>query len=93
MWGWDVREGSGGTSGEWGVRMTEELLTSQEHKVIADAAQLWNDLCDIVGDGDSRDADLQEFYMSIHAIQRGVMKQAAARAYPDKYRLLGEVIK
>lgn len=72
--------------------MSTELLTPQEHKAIDDAGKLWNDLSAIVGNGVTRQADLGEFYLSIHAIQRGVMKQAAARAYPDRYRLLGEVI-
>lgn len=72
--------------------MYKELLTELEHEAIEDAGKLWNKLNTIVGNDETRSDDLAEFYTAIHAIQRGVMKQAAARAYPDKYRLLGETI-
>lgn len=68
------------------------MLTDQEHAAIEAAGQLWNALCRIVGDGPSRAGDLDELRFHIHGIQRAVMKQAAARAYPDRYRLLGEVL-
>jgi hypothetical protein len=66
------------------------LLTPDEYQAIHDAGQLWNLLCKIVGSGPSRDGDLRELVAHIHGIQRAVMKQAAARAYPDRYRLLGD---
>ena len=68
------------------------LLTEDEHRALADSAQLWNLLCTIVGHGPTRNGDLNELSTHIHAIQRTVMKQAAARAYPDRYRLLGGVV-
>lgn len=68
------------------------LLTEQEHAAIDAAGALWNQLCSIAGHGPTRALDLDELAAHIHAIQRAVMKQAAARAYPDRYRLLGEAL-
>jgi hypothetical protein len=44
----------------------------------------------IVGWGRTRDHDLGEAIDKIHQLQNMVLAQAAARAYPDRYRLLGE---
>lgn len=66
-----------------------ELLTPAEHDAIAMAGQLWNQLCAITENGPAREGDLRELCFHIHGIQRAVLKQAAARAYPDLYRLLG----
>lgn len=66
-----------------------DLLTPAEHDAVAMAAELWNHLQAIVADGPSRAGDLSELIFHVHAIQRAVLKQAAARAYPDLYRLLG----
>jgi hypothetical protein len=71
---------------------TEATLTDDEHQAVALTAELWNLLCTIVDDGPSRDGDLAELCHHIHAIQRTVLAQAAARAYPGRYRLLGSVI-
>jgi hypothetical protein len=46
----------------------------------------------IVANGPTRTEDLAELTAAIHVIQRTVMAQAAARAYPGEFRLLGEVI-
>lgn len=68
-----------------------ELLTEAEHRAVALAAELWNLLCmDVVGRGRSRSGDLSELCAHIHAIQQAVLSQAAARAYPERYRLLGD---
>lgn len=72
-----------------GQPLVAELLTPAEHAAVAKAGELWNDLCAIVADGPARAGDLSELIFHIHAIQRAVLKQAAARAYPDLYRLLG----
>lgn len=67
-----------------------ELLTEAEHRAMDLTAELWNLLCkDVIGRGPSRAGDLRELIGHIHAIQHTVMSQAAARAYPDRYRLLG----
>lgn len=68
-----------------------DALTDREQAVLNLTAELWNELCAVVGDGPTRDADLMELCAHIHAIQHSVMAQAAARAYPDTYRLLGQV--
>lgn len=69
-----------------------ELLAPLEFKVIADLGQVWNDLCQIVDSGPTRDADLAEAVHHIHALQKMIMGQAAARAYPSTFRLLGGMI-
>lgn len=66
-----------------------ELLTDDEHRAVQLAGELWNLLCRIVDHGSTRAADLREIVAHVHAIQHAVMSQAAARAYPDQYRLLG----
>jgi len=65
------------------------VLTDRERDIIHDAGQLWNDICTAIPDGPTRDADLLELIGAIHLVQRYFMGQAAARAYPDQYRLLG----
>jgi len=68
-------------------------LTPAEQDAMAMTAELWNLIVrDVVGNGASRDQDLAELAAPIHAIQHMVMAQAAARAYPDQYRLVGEVL-
>jgi len=44
----------------------------------------------IIGRGPTGEQDLSEFVIHLHAIQNMILAQAAARAYPDTYRLLGE---
>lgn len=68
------------------------LLTADEHQAVEDAGQLYNLLCRIVGHGPSRAGDLGELVGHVHGIQQAVLKQAAARAYPDRYRLLGGIV-
>jgi len=64
-------------------------LTTDEATAIRQAGDLWGTLCKIVGTGATRDADLAELIVHVHAIQQAVMSQAAGRAYPNQYRLLG----
>jgi hypothetical protein len=68
------------------------MLTPAEHRVVDMAGQLWGELCNLVGNDVTREADLRELVVHIHAIQQAVLAQAAARAYPYEYRLLGEVL-
>lgn len=72
--------------------MPEPLLTDAERAAIQKAGDLWGDLCAIVADGPTRDADLAELIVHVHAIQHTVMAQAAARAYPEEFRRLGSRI-
>lgn len=66
-----------------------ELLTDAEHDVIERLGKLWGDLCAIVDDGSTRGHDCSELVVHVHALQHAVMAQAAARAYPERYRRLG----
>lgn len=69
-----------------------DALTPLELKVIEDLGNIWNDLCQVVDGGVTRDADLNEAVHHIHALQKMIMGQAAARAYPSRLRLLGGMI-
>lgn len=80
-----VRVMSAGTPRPW--------LTDDEHRAVHLAGELWTLLCGIIGDRRTREADLRELVVHVHALQNAVMAQAAARAYPDRYRLLGESLK
>lgn len=71
--------------------MADEMLTQAERDLISDLGRCMGAFTRIVGDGRTRDADLTEFCTIIHAAQNTVMSQAAARAYPHEYRLLGGV--
>jgi hypothetical protein len=70
-----------------------ELLSEDEHAAVRQAGDLWATLCRVVGDGPTRDADLAELVVHVHAIQHAVMSQATARSYPEAYRLLGESLR
>ena len=69
-----------------------DALTPDEHHAIDLTAQLVNTLARVVGRGPTRDHDLAELFGKIHDIQHAIMSQAAARAYPDDFRLLGQSI-
>ena len=71
---------------EWVER---DVLTDAEHEFVEQLGRAWNLLCDVVGSGPSRPGDLAEAASHVHALQNLVLAQAAARAYPDRYRLLG----
>lgn len=66
-----------------------DLLTPDEHRAMDLTAQLADALAVIVGDGPTRAHDLNELAGYVHLIQHAILAQAAARAYPDRYRLLG----
>lgn len=66
-------------------------LTEAELKAMKLTGELANLVIGgVIGIGRTRDGDVGEFVGHIHAIQRMIMAQAAGRAYPDKFRLLGE---
>ncbi|MBC9005164.1 hypothetical protein [Micromonospora aurantiaca (nom. illeg.)] len=69
-----------------------ELLTELEHKAMGLTAELWETLCHVVGTAASAGQDLAELAAPINALQHAILAQAAARAYPDRYRLLGGAI-
>lgn len=64
-------------------------LTPDEHQWLLDSARLWTDLCQIVPDGPTMEADLAEAASHMHALQHAVLANAAARSYPHLYRTLG----
>ena len=70
-----------------------DFLTSHEHQAISDAGHLYTLIAtSIIAHGSTREDDLAEIRAAIHVIQHAVMAQAAARLYPERYRLLGDVI-
>jgi hypothetical protein len=68
-----------------------DLLTEAEHEALAITAALAERLPPIFGNGPTTGIDLTVAWNHIHAVQRMILAQAAARAYPDRYRLLGGV--
>lgn len=69
------------------------LLTKDELEFMDLSAELANLFSSIVGHGPSRDGDLREGVDKIHQLQHTVMAQAAARAFPERFRLLGSTIR
>jgi hypothetical protein len=68
-----------------------ELLTPDEHEAVTMAGDLFTLITDmIIGIGPSRDGDIMELAIHVHAIQNMILAQAAARRYSDSYRRLGE---
>lgn len=67
-------------------------MNQTEQEAMDLTVKLWGMLGRIVGSGPTREQDLRELAFYIHGIQHTVMAQAAARMYPTRYRLLGDVI-
>lgn len=65
-------------------------LTYTEVAAVEQLGALAGMLGAIVADGPTREADLRELIGHVHALQAYVLGQAAARVYPDLFRLLGE---
>lgn len=53
------------------------------------SATLANLMRQVIGGGPDAAHDWNEAAHNIHAVQNAILAQAAARAYPDQYRLLG----
>lgn len=68
------------------------LLTQEEHNLLSILADVANDFVEIIGNGPSREGDISEMVSYIHALQNMILSQAAARAYPDLYRLMGGTV-
>lgn len=68
------------------------LLTDQERELLALTGQVADQFARVIGDGPSRDGDVTEAVFHVHALQNMILAQAAARAYPDEFRLLGGVV-
>lgn len=66
------------------------LLTDAEREAVRMAGLLYTHIAEhVTGDGPTREDDLAEVRAAVHVIQRAVMAQAAARAYPGEFRVLG----
>ncbi len=73
--------------------MPADLLTPSEIQAVNIANYLYTYIDkEVVADGPTRDDDLAQLRGHIHGIQHAIMSQAAARAYPAEFRLLGDVI-
>lgn len=68
----------------------EPLLSEMEIQALRMSGELANLLSKIIGNGSTRDADWREAAAKIHDIQHMIAAQAAARAFPNEFRLLGE---
>lgn len=68
----------------------DELLTPEERRCLDVSGELAGRLRAIIGDGPTAHGDWAEAAAAIHVLQRMVMGNAAARAYPTEYRLLGQ---
>lgn len=67
-----------------------DLLSEDERTALAMTRDLANQvILRVIEPGAEFRADHAEFVRHIHAIQHMIMAQAAARAYPGEYRLLG----
>jgi hypothetical protein len=73
-------------------RETPDLLTPQEHELLAVLGGVWTELCSMTDHGPSRSRDLEEMAHHLHVLQRYVLSQAAARAHPELYRRLGATL-
>lgn len=72
----------------------EDLLTAEEHEAIGLLGQVAGVISRIIRSGQPEISgtgtyDQAEMVAHIHDLQHMVMAQAAARAYPNRYRLLG----
>ena len=65
------------------------LLTEEEQLALGLTGELHRQMILIIGPGPARIGDTAELVTHIHAIQHMIMSQAAARAYPLLYRMLG----
>ena len=64
--------------------LNEALLTDQEHRAI----EKLGEVAGLMNGGLA--ADVNEWVDKIHQLQHTIMSQAAARAYPKRYRLFGK---
>jgi hypothetical protein len=67
-----------------------ELLTDAEHALLGMLASAMEVYArDVVVGGRTYERDVAEFAVALHVLQNMVLAQAAARAYPRRYRLAG----
>lgn len=66
-----------------------ELLTEDEKRAIELAGECASLIFKIIKENGGFEHDADEICTAVHVLQRFVMSNAAARAYPGKYRMLG----
>lgn len=66
-----------------------ELLTEQEKDIIKKLGEVWTDICGIIPPGPAQISDREELLFHIHALQMAIKSNAAGRAYPEEFRVLG----
>lgn len=64
-------------------------ITEQEREIISLLARIYNLFGEVTAAGPSRDGDMNEVALHVHALQRMAMSQAAARLFPSEFRVLG----
>ena len=69
-----------------------DALTEMEHEAVTLLGRLAGLMGAIIGDEQEAYFDRIEMVHHVHVLQRMVLAQAAARAYPDRYRLMGHRI-
>jgi hypothetical protein len=68
----------------------DDLLTADERAAVQMAGHLYTFIAQrIMTDGPNMDGDLAELRGATHLIQRAVLANAAARAFPTEIRKLG----
>jgi hypothetical protein len=72
--------------------MTPGGLTPLELQTLRGLGSIANAFSKIVGQGPTRESDISEVFFHIHALQRMLMSQSAARAHPDELRLMGQLV-
>ena len=73
--------------------MSEPLLTDDERHLIQTLSVVYTTFERVTGYSPvTRDDDLREVRLHIHALQRMAMAQAAARAFPEEARSLGGTV-
>ena len=73
----------------WHRMVMGSLMTPREHALVEKLGSCMHDFKAIADTGDTRAADLCEVVDKIHQLQHVVLAQAAARAFPARYRKLG----
>lgn len=69
-------------------------LSEAEMRAMGLTVDLVHVMCkEVIGHGPTRDADVREFVHHVHVIQQAILSQAAGRAHPELYRLLGETLR
>lgn len=81
---------SGGDTPEPEKQRPRELLTAAEREIIEDCSEIMNRIRRDVMHPNMNVVSILAFNQHIFAVQRMIMSNAAARAYPGVYKLLGE---